>query len=323
MRPERRPLPAPSQRPWGCRGERAETAGPPFRAQPLRRGRARAAAPARTPRHTWHLVDEPTINRRTRLVKPRSSLRPSSSGRVAVSMCTLGVRSCRTLRRRQDRVVGVLAEPAPPLGAIFSTGGWRHARVRALSAMGRIPCSRADARSRLRGRAVGLVRFASRRRFQISAIMRALVGSRSPRSRAGRGDLLPGPNACTSGSAQPVDTADMAAPARTARRARGSDEVEGQVQEPVDRVVADQQRAIAGQALDAVALRLDDPLKGSSKRRHLIDRGLGGNLRDLVRIVADLVGCRPWRWSSASGARAAYMSAGAVAGGRLRPRPRA
>jgi hypothetical protein len=47
---------APSAAPVALRGERVEAAGPPLCTQPLRRGRARAAAPARTPRRAWHLV---------------------------------------------------------------------------------------------------------------------------------------------------------------------------------------------------------------------------------------------------------------------------
>ena len=47
---------APSAAPVALRVERAEAAGPPLRAQPLRHSRARAAAPARTPRRAWHLV---------------------------------------------------------------------------------------------------------------------------------------------------------------------------------------------------------------------------------------------------------------------------
>jgi hypothetical protein len=60
---------------------------------------------------------------------------------------------------------------------------------------------------------------------------------------------------------------------------------ERQVQEPVDRVVADQQRAIAGPVLDVVELVLDDPAQGLEQRHQLLDRALGGELRDLDRIV--------------------------------------
>jgi hypothetical protein len=99
--------PAPAgrpQRPWGFveNGPR-----PPVRSS----ARSHCAAVVRERRPgantAPHLApgSRAAINRRTRLLKPRSSLRPSSSGRVCrVSMCTLGVRSSRTLRARaRDR----------------------------------------------------------------------------------------------------------------------------------------------------------------------------------------------------------------------------
>jgi hypothetical protein len=80
-----------------------------------------------------------------------------------------------------------------------------------------------------------------------------------------------------------------------------------------DRVVADQQRAIAGPVLDAVELVLDDPAQGLEHARSRARRGAAGSRSDR----------RPWRCRRPLRAVRSTCPQGAVAGGRLRPRPRA
>jgi hypothetical protein len=99
VRPERRP-PAGAVR--SARGAPWRTGRDRRSALPRAATAPRSCASCRPGANTApHLApgSRAAINRRTRLLKPRSSLRPSSSGRVCrVSMCTLGVRSSRTLR---------------------------------------------------------------------------------------------------------------------------------------------------------------------------------------------------------------------------------
>ena len=69
---------------------------------------------------------------------------------------------------------------------------------------------------------------------------------------------------------------------------------ERQVQEPIDSVVADQQRAVSGQVLDAVELRLRDTAEGVEQRDDAIDRGLGGQRGNIGRWLGHCT--RAWRY---------------------------
>jgi hypothetical protein len=92
---------------------------------------------------------------------------------------------------------------------------------------------------------------------------------------------------------------------------------ERQVQEHVDRVVADQQRAIAGPVLDAVELRLDDPTRGARAETPI------ARSRARRRAAGSRPDSRPWRCRRPPGAVRSTCPQGAAAGGRPRPRLRA